>query len=147
MAFGGLFGGGSGSDSSKSNNTSTDLPPNTELPSAPSPFGDTSSTLSPSPANSSSSQIRSRLQNAVVMQTNIMNAKYLISKVNENCFDKCIVAPGSSLSSKEQTCLNSCMEKYIEAWNVVSRTYVGRLQKEGAQLGGMVGQAGGRELA
>ena len=144
MAFGGLFG---GSDSSKDNNNSSAQPANTELPPAPSPFGDSSSTLSSSPAGTSSSQVRQRLQNAVVTQTNIMNAKYLISKVNENCFDKCIPSPGSSLSSKEQTCLSSCMEKYIEAWNVVSRTYVGRLQKEGAQLGGMVGQAGGRELA
>ena len=31
------------------------------------------------------------------------------------------------------------MEKYIESWNVVSKTYVGRLQREGAQLGGIVG--------
>ena len=141
MAFGGLFGG------SNNNDKDTSQPTNTEIPPAPSPFGDTSASLSPSPSNASSPQIRARLQNAVVQQTNIINAKYLISKVNENCFDKCVPYPGSSLSSKEQTCLSGCMEKYIEAWNVVSRTYVGRLQKEGAQLGGMVGQASGREMA
>jgi hypothetical protein len=44
------------------------------------------------------------------------------------------------------------MEKYIEAWNTTSRTYIGRLQKEGAvQIGGsasnpIAGGAGGKEL-
>jgi hypothetical protein len=44
------------------------------------------------------------------------------------------------------------MEKYIEAWNTTSRTYIGRLQKEGAaQIGGSAGNplsgaAGGKEL-
>lgn len=35
------------------------------------------------------------------------------------------------------------MEKYIEAWNVVSRSYVGRLQREGAQMGAGAGQGTG----
>ena len=34
------------------------------------------------------------------------------------------------------------MEKYIESWNVVSRTYIGRLQREGVNAG-MVGGMGG----
>lgn len=41
------------------------------------------------------------------------------------------------------------MEKYIESWNTVSKTYVARLQKEGAALGaaGLGGGApGGREM-
>lgn len=35
------------------------------------------------------------------------------------------------------------MEKYIESWNVVSRTYVARLQKEGAAMGVAAGQLPG----
>jgi hypothetical protein len=32
------------------------------------------------------------------------------------------------------------MEKYIEAWNTTRRTYIGRLQREGAaQIGGAAG--------
>jgi hypothetical protein len=45
------------------------------------------------------------------------------------------------------------MEKYIEAWNTTSRTYISRLQKEGAaQMGGAAGNplggggGGGKEL-
>jgi hypothetical protein len=44
------------------------------------------------------------------------------------------------------------MEKYIEAWNTTSRTYISRLQKEGAvQISSSAGNpiaagAGGKEL-
>ncbi|KAK2799181.1 hypothetical protein FQN50_008570 [Emmonsiellopsis sp. PD_5] len=59
-------------------------------------------------------------------------------KLNENCFEKCIPTPGSSLSSKEQTCLTSCMEKYIQIWNATSRAYIARMGKE-QQAAGMNG--------
>src|SRR5271156_5258516 len=126
----------------------------------PNPFSSSSSSSSstpsppqpPSTTSSESAAIKARLQSAITMQSNIMNAKYLISKVNETCFQHCVSSPGSSLSSKEQGCLSACMEKYIDAWNVTSRTYIGRLQKEGASLGimGAGGQGGapaeGKEL-
>lgn len=54
--------------------------------------------------------------------------------------------PGSSLSSKEQGCLSACMEKYIEGWNVVSKTYVDRLQREQATLGAGLGGGMGGDL-
>ncbi|RMZ92358.1 hypothetical protein DV736_g397, partial [Chaetothyriales sp. CBS 134916] len=122
MAFGRFFGGSSSSGSDKSGSTSTfesqaPSPSDATLATAPPSLADSSATLSPSPPNATSAQIRQRLQNAVLYQTNMMNAKFLISKVNENCFDKCVQSPGSNLSSKEQACLSSCLEKYIEAWN------------------------------
>ncbi|KAK5078649.1 protein translocase subunit [Lithohypha guttulata] len=144
MVFGGLFGGGSSSGSNNNNNnddsSSTSSPSTISTPS-PSPF----SSISTSPSGGSSSAIKAKLQGAITQQSNLINAKFLISKINENCFDHCVSEPGASLSSREQTCLSTCMEKYIDGWNVVSRTYVARLQKEGAQLqqGGMGGLGGG----
>jgi hypothetical protein len=44
------------------------------------------------------------------------------------------------------------MEKYIDAWNVTSRTFVGRLQKESSAMGinafgpAAGGAAGGKEM-
>lgn len=41
------------------------------------------------------------------------------------------------------------MEKYIDAWNVTSRTYTARLQRESASLAGGIGgsgSGGGKEL-
>ncbi len=43
--------------------------------------------------------------------------------------------PGTSLSSGEEGCFKSCMEKYMSAWNTVSKQYVARIQKESAAGG------------
>ncbi|KAI0118737.1 Tim10/DDP family zinc finger-domain-containing protein [Nemania sp. FL0031] len=59
------------------------------------------------------------------------NAKQLIEKINEHCFERCVPKPGASLSSSEQTCANQCMEKYLSAWNHINATYIRRLQREG----------------
>ncbi|KAG9233952.1 Tim10/DDP family zinc finger-domain-containing protein [Amylocarpus encephaloides] len=68
------------------------------------------------------------------------NARQLIEKVNEHCFEKCVPKPGSSLSSGETQCFTSCMEKYMAAWNTVSRQYIQRFQAEQAKgaAGGMM---------
>lgn len=53
-----------------------------------------------------------------------------LQKLNEHCFERCVPKPGASLSKGEETCFTSCMEKYMSAWNTVSKTYVARIQKE-----------------
>ena len=58
-----------------------------------------------------------------------------VQKVNEHCFDKCIPSPGSSLTSSEEGCLSTCMEKYISLWNVASRSYITRVGKESKKYG------------
>ncbi|KAK6528401.1 protein translocase subunit [Arthrobotrys megalospora] len=58
----------------------------------------------------------------------VEQARALIDKVSDNCFEKCVPKPGSSLTSGETTCINQCMEKYMSAWNVVSRKYIERIQ-------------------
>jgi import inner membrane translocase subunit TIM13 len=56
-------------------------------------------------------------------------------KLNEHCFDKCIPKPGSSFSSGEQQCFSQCMEKYMGAWNTVSKQYISRIQQESGRGG------------
>lgn len=51
-------------------------------------------------------------------------------RINKHCFEYCVPTPGSSLSSGEEQCVKSCMEKYIKAWNEVNNAYVRRLQHE-----------------
>ncbi|KAI8061080.1 Tim10/DDP family zinc finger-domain-containing protein [Gongronella butleri] len=58
------------------------------------------------------------------------NAQELINKINEKCYLKCVPKPGARLESGEQQCLSKCMDRYMEAWNVVSRSYVNRIQRE-----------------
>ncbi|KAJ9641726.1 protein translocase subunit [Knufia peltigerae] len=138
MAFGGLFGGSSSSSDSSSSSSSSS---STDQAAFSSPLGQSS----PSASGSATLQ---RIQSAISQQSNVANARYLISKVNENCFEHCVSnPPGSSLSSGENKCLTACMEKYFDAWNVVNRAYVTRVQKEGALMANTTGGSpGGKEL-
>ncbi|KAJ5175876.1 Mitochondrial import inner membrane translocase subunit tim13 [Penicillium canariense] len=87
-------------------------------------------------SSKSSEDIKTSLLQQVQQEAAMTNARALIGKINENCFDACIPAPGSSLSSKENSCLSSCMEKYINMWNVTSRTYMRRMAEESKKMGG-----------
>jgi import inner membrane translocase subunit TIM13 len=102
----------------------------------------------------SSSDPKAAVMNQVRQEAAMTNARQLIEagllfplnlllcsnseqKVNEHCFEKCVPKPGSSLSSGETTCFTQCMEKYMAAWNTVSRQYINRIQQEqGRSAGG-----------
>ncbi|KAH6668850.1 Tim10/DDP family zinc finger-domain-containing protein [Halenospora varia] len=85
----------------------------------------------------SSSDPKAAVMNQVRQEAAMTNARQLIEKVNEHCFEKCVPKPGSSLSSGETTCFTQCMEKYMAAWNTVSRQYINRIQQEtGKSAGG-----------
>ncbi|KAI6091102.1 Tim10/DDP family zinc finger-domain-containing protein [Hypoxylon rubiginosum] len=77
-----------------------------------------------------SESIKAKVIQEVKTQYAVENARQLIEKVNEHCFEKCVPKPGTSLSNTEQTCFTQCMEKYMSAWNQVSTTYIGRLQRQ-----------------
>jgi import inner membrane translocase subunit TIM13 len=89
----------------------------------------------PAPSKSSE-EIKASLVQQLQQESAMNNARALIGKINEHCYDACIPAPGSSLSSKESGCLSSCMEKYIAMWNVTSRTYIARVNQESKKMGG-----------
>ena len=38
-----------------------------------------------------------------------------------------------------QACISKCMDRYMEAWNIVSRTYINRVQRESQNMGGAGG--------
>ncbi|KAJ5702980.1 hypothetical protein N7488_010528 [Penicillium malachiteum] len=90
-----------------------------------------SSTSSPS-----SSDVKNALVQQVQQEAAMTNARALINKINENCFQACVPTPGSSMSAQENTCLSSCMDKYISMWNITSRTYINRLGVESKRMGG-----------
>jgi len=60
----------------------------------------------------------------------LASAQELMNKASERCFTKCIIKPGDYLSSSEQTCLSRCLDRYMEAFNIVSRTYIARVSRE-----------------
>ncbi|KAI2612902.1 Tim10/DDP family zinc finger-domain-containing protein [Hypoxylon fragiforme] len=76
-----------------------------------------------------SEAIKAEVVKGVRAQYGVENARQLVEKINEHCFEKCVPKPGGSLSNSEQTCFTQCMEKYMSAWNQVSTTYINRLQR------------------
>ncbi|KAM0747774.1 hypothetical protein T439DRAFT_328436 [Meredithblackwellia eburnea MCA 4105] len=79
-----------------------------------------------------------QVKEEVKAQLALANAQELINKMNEKCFIKCVPKPGQALENKEQQCLGQCTERFLEAFNVVSKSYVARLAKE-KELGGASG--------
>ncbi|KAK9321229.1 Tim10/DDP family zinc finger-domain-containing protein [Lipomyces orientalis] len=74
--------------------------------------------------------IKENLQAQILQEIALTNATELISKISNNCYEKCILTPGSSLSAVDTACLDQCSEKYIQAWNIISRRYLARVQSE-----------------
>ncbi|KAF7375053.1 Tim10/DDP family zinc finger domain-containing protein [Mycena sanguinolenta] len=70
------------------------------------------------------------VMNAVRNEIALTNAQQLMNSANERCYKACVTKPGTSLSSGEQTCLSRCLDRYMEAFNIVRRTYMTRLSKE-----------------
>lgn len=81
--------------------------------------------------------------------------------MTDKCFRKCIGKPGGALDNSEQVsgsgggaagrccgsrgsprsllrvpqkCIAMCMDRYMDAWNAVSRAYNSRLQRERANM-------------
>ncbi|KAK3333165.1 Tim10/DDP family zinc finger-domain-containing protein [Cercophora scortea] len=77
-----------------------------------------------------SESVKKAVIKQVLIESNTANARQLIEKINENCFEKCIPKPGSSVSAGEKACITNCMEKYMAAWNLVNTAYVRRIQQE-----------------
>jgi len=72
---------------------------------------------------------KQQFMDQVRQQQALEQARTLIDKLSDNCFEKCIPKPGSSMTKAESTCITSCMEKYMAAWNTVSKQYIERIQK------------------
>lgn len=70
------------------------------------------------------------------MLHHLISFYYLIflQKVTDKCFRKCIGKPGTEVDSSEQKCLAMCMDRYMDTIQLVSKTYVNRLQKERSNM-------------
>ncbi|UJR10313.1 hypothetical protein I4U23_014519 [Adineta vaga] len=73
---------------------------------------------------------RHQIMGSVQQQLALQNAQELLQKLSDKCFKACVAKPGSSLSSSEQKCITSCSDRYMDAWNIVSRTYAERIKRE-----------------
>ncbi|CAM9173053.1 unnamed protein product [Choristocarpus tenellus] len=72
------------------------------------------------------------LQEALASEQQKALVQQIVSKLTETAFTKCIEKPSTSLSSKEQSCVNATVLKYLDT----SEFVLGRLMKS-QQGGGM----------
>ncbi|KAB8235421.1 protein translocase subunit TIM13 [Aspergillus alliaceus] len=93
-------------------------------------FGSSNSTAS------NPSEVKTAIVKQLQQEAAMANARSLIGKVNEHCFEHCIPTPGSTMTSGEEACLSQCMEKYISFWNATSRTYIARVSRESKRING-----------
>ncbi|PAV16610.1 mitochondrial -transporting ATPase [Pyrrhoderma noxium] len=96
-------------------------------------FSSSSSSSTPASGTVAAADMQARKEKFMAQVRNelaVTGAQELINKINEKCYLKCVPKPGTSLSGSEQTCLSNCMDRYMEAFNVVSRTYASRLARE-----------------
>lgn len=115
------FGFGGGSDDKKNDkknsydfDTSSSFDTSLSSPSSSSPssfggYGSSSSSIGNSPTSSVDLQ-----QELMQLQQSAM-VQAVMFKLTEMAFEKCVTAPGSSLTSSEQSCINAVVKKYLDA--------------------------------
>ncbi|KAF5367049.1 hypothetical protein D9758_004052 [Tetrapyrgos nigripes] len=81
---------------------------------------------SPTDANARKEAIMTQVRTELAQA----NAQQLVNNMNERCYKACITKPGTSLSGSEETCLARCLDRFMDAFNIVSRTYTARITKE-----------------
>lgn len=77
---------------------------------------------------------KKKYMNHLQEEVAVANINELIHNMTHKCFKMCIQKPGSALNATEQKCASLCMDRFMDAWNLVSRAYLVRLQKENREI-------------
>ncbi|KAK1408984.1 hypothetical protein QVD17_41195 [Tagetes erecta] len=79
--------------------------------------------FSSSSSSSSSSQMSTEdFMDQLKVQLAQAYAEEFMETVRGKCFDKCITKPGSSLSGGEGSCISRCVDRYVEATGIISKS-------------------------
>ncbi|KAK9454702.1 hypothetical protein V1511DRAFT_500748 [Dipodascopsis uninucleata] len=68
-------------------------------------FGGSGSPTASAASSSPTDELKNKLKQQLAQELAIANATELINKISSNCFEKCIVNPGPTLSSADQVWL------------------------------------------
>ncbi|KAG2489583.1 hypothetical protein HYH03_011865 [Edaphochlamys debaryana] len=60
-------------------------------------------------------QVSQELQQFIQQESQLAQVQSMVATLTEVCWDTCVQAPGSSLSSKEQSCLENCARRFVDA--------------------------------
>ncbi|CAK8682088.1 mitochondrial import inner membrane translocase subunit Tim13-like [Clavelina lepadiformis] len=68
------------------------------------------------------------------MQAAIEQQEFLVQTINDKCFKLCVQSPGTSLDGSQQKCLAKCVDRYIDAWNCVSRSVTNKIRQHSGMM-------------
>lgn len=74
------------------------------------------------------------------------HANSVVQTVRSKCFAKCVTKPGSSLSGSESSCIARCVDRYMEATGIVTRSLFSNQQHWGAHHNALFGGFLGRHI-
>lgn len=81
--------------------------------------------------NPEQQEIINKIKESISQEIATGYATALVNALSENCFDKCIKNPPSdSLTPIEDKCVNDCSSKFMRSWNVISKSYVARINQQ-----------------
>ncbi|XP_030379661.1 mitochondrial import inner membrane translocase subunit Tim13-like [Scaptodrosophila lebanonensis] len=75
-----------------------------------------------------------KVKHQIKQEAALANVQDMLNKMTQKCFQKCINHPAESLAGYEQKCIAMCVDRYMESYRLVARTYGERLQREHSKL-------------
>ncbi|BFZ54857.1 protein translocase subunit [Savitreella phatthalungensis] len=98
-------------------------------------FGGTKSTVTSSPVPPGGQELLGsgrvqQLKQQIRQEMSVAHAQELVKQMTDECFRRCVQVPAGTLTAAQQSCASECMSLYTQAWAVVQRSYIERVQEE-----------------
>lgn len=71
-----------------------------------------------------------QIKQSISAELNTAYAQALVNGLTENCFEKCIIVPSSTMTSVEKQCIDDCASKFMASWNLISKSYIQRINQK-----------------
>ncbi|XP_055621730.1 mitochondrial import inner membrane translocase subunit Tim8 [Toxorhynchites rutilus septentrionalis] len=75
------------------------------------------------------SSVDPELQDFLMAEKQKAQLSAQIHEFNDICWDKCVDKPGSKLDSRTETCLNNCVDRFIDTSLFIANRFAQTLQK------------------
>ncbi|XP_070502132.1 mitochondrial import inner membrane translocase subunit Tim8 [Chironomus tepperi] len=75
-------------------------------------------------------KVDSELQEFLLVEKQKAQVNAQIHEFNDICWDKCVDKPGSKLDSRTETCLNNCVDRFIDTSLLITNRLAQLIQKQ-----------------
>ncbi|CAG9802387.1 unnamed protein product [Chironomus riparius] len=79
-------------------------------------------------------KVDSELQEFLLVEKQRAQVNAQIHEFNDICWDKCVDKPGSKLDSRTETCLNNCVDRFIDTSLLITNRLAQLIQKQSSGL-------------